>query len=131
MIFFFQINLVCGCVGHVVSKDGIHVDMNKVEAIQGWPRPTSMLEICSFLGLVGYYHRFIKDFSRPVAPLTRLTQKQVLFQWDDACEQSFQQLKDCLTFASILALPLSGGGYVVYCDAFRVILGYVLCATCF
>ena len=62
-------------LGHVVSKDGISVDMKKVEVIQSWPRPTSMSEIHSFLGLAGYYRRFIKDFSRLAAPLrfVRLT----------------------------------------------------------
>ena len=63
--------------------------MKKVEAIQGWPRPTLMLEIRSFLELARYYRRFIKDFSKHASPLTRLTQKQVMFQWDDACDQSF------------------------------------------
>jgi len=76
-------------LGHAVSKDGINVDIKKVEAIQDWPRPTSVSEIHSFLALAGYYCQFIKDFSRLVAPLTRLTQKKVVFQWDDACEQSF------------------------------------------
>ena len=76
-------------LGHVVSKDAISVDMKKVEAIQSWPRPTSVSEIRSFLGLAGYYRRFIKDFLRLAAPLTRLTQKQVAFQWNDACEQGF------------------------------------------
>ena len=76
-------------LGHVVSKDGISVDMKKVEAIQSWPRPTSVSEIRSFLGLTGYYRWLIKDFSRLAAPLTRLTQKQVAFQLNDACEKFF------------------------------------------
>ena len=67
-------------LGHVVSKDRIIVDMKKVEAIQDWPRPTSVSKIHSFLVLVGYYHQFIKDFSKLTGPLTRLTQKQVVFQ---------------------------------------------------
>ena len=113
-------------LGHVVSKDGVSVDPQKVEAIQNWPRPTFVTEIRSFLGLAGYYRRFIKDFSKIAAPLTKLTQKHVAFQWNDLCEQSFQQLKDCLSSAPVLALPSSGGGYVVYCDASRVGLGCVL-----
>jgi hypothetical protein len=113
-------------LGHVVSKDGVSLDPQKVEAIQKWPRPTSVTEIRSFLGLAGYYRRFIKDFSKISAPLTKLTQKHVVFQWNELCENSFQQLKDCLTSAPVLALPSSGGGYAVYCDASRIGLGCVL-----
>lgn len=68
----------------------------------------------------------MKDFSKLTSPLTRLTQKKVEFQWTDACEESSQKLKDCLTSAPVLALPSSGGGYAVYCDASRVGLGCVL-----
>ena len=113
-------------LGHIVSKNGISVDPSKVEAVQNWPRPTSVKEIRSFLGLAGYYRRFVKDFSKLAFPLTRLTQKKVEFKWTDACEESFQKLKECLISAPILALPTSGGGYVVYCDASRVGLGGVL-----
>ncbi|CAJ2662068.1 unnamed protein product [Trifolium pratense] len=113
-------------LGHVVSKNGISVDPSKVEAVQNWPRPTTVKEIRSFLGLAGYYRRFVKDFSKLAFPLTRLTQKKVEFQWTDACEESFQKLKQYLTSAPVLALPTSGGGYAVYCDASRVGLGCVL-----
>ena len=104
-------------LGHIVSKNGISVDPSKVEAVQNWPRPTSVKEIRSFLGLAGYYRRFVKDCSKLASPLTRLTQKRVEFKWTDACEESFQKLKECLISAPILELPTSGGGYVVYCDA--------------
>ena len=62
-------------LGHVVSKDGIQVDPKKIEAVADWPRLTTVTEIRSFLGLAGYYRRFVKDFSKIAAPLTRLTQK--------------------------------------------------------
>ena len=65
-----------------------------------------MTEIRSFLGMAEYYRRFVKDFSRISAPLTRLIRKQIKFEWDDTCEQSFQKLKDCLTTAPVLALPI-------------------------
>jgi len=92
-------------LGHVISRDGVHVDPSKVEAVQNWPRPTSVTEIRSFLGLAGYYRRFVKDFSKVAAPLTRLTQKNVRFEWSEACERSFQQLNDNLTSAPVLSLP--------------------------
>ena len=72
-------------LGHVVSTSGVSVDPEKVEAVMSWERPKSVFEIRSFLGLVGYYRRFIKDFSRIAAFMTRLTQKEVKFDWDDRC----------------------------------------------
>ena len=76
-------------LGHVVSKDGIQVDPKKIEAIIEWPRPTTVTEVRSFLGLVGYYMRFVKDFSKIAVPLTRLTQENVKFNWTDRCEEHF------------------------------------------
>ena len=73
-------------LGHVVSASGVLVDPKKVEAVMSWERKKSVFEICSFLGLVGYYRRFIEDFSRLAAPMTRLTWKGVKFEWDDLCE---------------------------------------------
>src|SRR5262249_6148095 len=115
-----------GFLGHVINKDGIRVDPKKVEAVASWPRPQNVTEIRSFLGMVGYYRRFVKDFSKIALPLTKLTRKQVKYQWDDACEESFQKLKECLTTAPVLALPSGTGGFAVYCDASRVGLGCVL-----
>ena len=91
-------------LGHVVSGDGIQVDPNKIEAITEWPMPTTFTKVRSFLGLAGYYRRFMKDFSKIVAPLTRLTQKNVKFIWTDRCEEHFQLLKDLLTSAPVLTL---------------------------
>ena len=113
-------------LGHVVSREGIQVDPKKIEVMMDWQRPTTVTEVRSFLGLAGYYRRFVQDFSRIVAPLTRLTQKNVRFQWTEACEASFQKLKDCLTSAPVLALPSGSRGYTVYCDSSRVGLGCVL-----
>ena len=81
-------------LGHVVTKGGIQVDPQKIEAVSEWPRPTTVIEIRSFLGLAGYYRRFVQDFSKIAAPMTRLTQKNVKFVWSDACENSFQLLKE-------------------------------------
>ena len=85
-----------------MSPSGVSVDPEKVEVVMSWERPKSVFEIRSFLGLVGYYMRFIKDFSRLAAPMTRLTRKGVKFEWDDLCEKAFQELKRRLTTASIL-----------------------------
>ena len=76
-------------LGHEVSKDSIQMDPKKIEAIIDWLRPTTVTEVRSFLGLVGYYRRFMKDFSKIVAPLTRLTHKNVKFIWTDRCEEHF------------------------------------------
>ena len=99
---------------HVVSKDGIFVDPNKIEAVIKWKQPTTVTEIRSFLGLVGYYRRFVQDFARIATPLTQLTKNGVPFVWDDTCEASFQELKQRLVFAPVLTVPESsvGGGCV-------------------
>lgn len=124
--FEFWLNQVT-FLGHVISKEGIQVDPSKVEVVKRWPRPTTVTEVPSFLGLAGYYHRFVKDFSKITAPLTRLTRKNVMYQWTDDCEESFAMLKECLTSASVLTLPSRSRGFTVYCDASRVGLGVSSC----
>ncbi|CAL8153028.1 unnamed protein product [Prunus armeniaca] len=113
-------------LGHVISNEGISVDSSKVEAVLNWSQPKNILEIRSFLGLAGYYRRFIKDFSRIAAPMTKLTQKGVKFIWTQECEKSFQELKTRLTTAPILIIPEWDLGYVVYTDASKQGLGCVL-----
>ena len=81
-------------LGHVVSGDGIKVDPKKTEAVKNWPRPLSSSDIRSFLGLAGYYRRFVEGFAFIYSPLTKLTQKKAKYQWSEACEKSFQELKD-------------------------------------
>ena len=80
----------------------------------------------SFLGLAGYYRRFVENFSRIAYPMTRLTRKGVNFDWNDRCEESFQELKRRLTTAPVLITPISGERYTVYCDASKNGLGCVL-----
>ena len=109
-----------------MSASGVSVDQEKVEAVMSWERSKLIFEIRSFLGLAGYYRRFIEDFSQLAAPMTRLTQKEVKFDWDDRCEEAFQELKRRLTSALILIVPDKGQGYTVYCDPSRVGLGCVL-----
>ena len=109
-----------------MSASSVSVDPDKVEVVMSWERPKSVFEIRSFLGLDGYYRRFIEDFSRLAAPMTRLTWKEVKFDWDDRCEEAFQELKRRLTSAPILIVSDRGQGYTVYCDASRAGLGCVL-----
>ncbi|KAH0655152.1 hypothetical protein KY285_030034 [Solanum tuberosum] len=111
---------------HIVTSEGIRVDSQKIEAVKQWPRPTSATDIRSFLGLAGYYRRFVEGFSSIASPLTKLTQKKVKFQWSDDCEKSFAELKTRLTTTPVLTLPEGSDGYVIYCDASRVGLGCVL-----
>ncbi|KAJ0755697.1 putative nucleotidyltransferase, Ribonuclease H [Helianthus annuus] len=113
-------------LGHVVNKDGIHVDPSKVDSIRNWPAPRTPTEIRQFLGLAGYYRRFIKDFSKIAQPLTMLTQKGVVYRWGNTQETAFQYLKDRLCSAPILSLPEGTDDFVVYCDASIQGLGCVL-----
>ena len=111
---------------HVVSASSVSVDPEKVKAVMSWERSRSVFEICTFLGLAGYYRRFIEDFSRLVAPMTRLARKEVKFKWNDLCEKEFQELKIRLTSAPILIVPEMGQRYTVYFDASKDGLGCVL-----
>ena len=115
-----------GFLGHVVSADGIYVDPQKVEAVASWEQPTMVTEVQSFLGLAGYYHRFIEGFSKIAGPLHCLTRKGVKFEWTDKCEGSFQTLKEKLTSAPVLTLPEGNEGFEVYNDASHQGLGCVL-----
>ncbi|XP_073015225.1 uncharacterized protein [Primulina eburnea] len=113
-------------LGHVISAQGVSVDPNKVEAVINWPKPTNVSEIRSFLGLAGYYRRFIEGFSRIARPMTQLTQKDRRFVWTAECESSFRTLKEKLTTSPVLALPSGSGGFVVCTDASLNGLGCVL-----
>ena len=102
------------------------MDTQKIEAVQNWPRPISRTDIRTFLGLVGFYKRFVEGFLSIFSPLMILTQKTVKFQCYEACEKSFQELKEKLTTTPFLTLPEGIQGFVVYCDAYKVGLGCVL-----
>ncbi|KAL0534798.1 hypothetical protein IC582_029092 [Cucumis melo] len=113
-------------LGHVVSKDGVSVDPAKIEAVTGWTRPSTVSEVRSFLGLAGYYRRFVENFSRIATPLTQLTRKGAPFVWSKACEDSFQTLKQKLVTAPVLTVPDGSGSFVIYSDASKKGLGCVL-----
>ncbi|KAL0395497.1 UNVERIFIED_CONTAM: Retrovirus-related Pol polyprotein from transposon [Sesamum latifolium] len=113
-------------LGHIISKEGVQPDPTKVKAILEWESPKNISEVRNFLGLAGYYSRFVKDFSVIAKPLTSLLKKNAPFKWNNMCDQSFEELKKRLTSAPILALPSGSGGYVVYTDASKLGLGCVL-----
>ncbi|GJT39804.1 putative reverse transcriptase domain-containing protein [Tanacetum coccineum] len=113
-------------LGHVIDSEGIHVDPAKIEAIKDWTSPKSPTEIRQFLGLAGYYRRFIEGFSKIAKPMTKLTQKKVKFVWGDKQEAAFQLLKQKLCSAPILALPEGSEDFIAYCDASKKGLGAVL-----
>ncbi|GKC18743.1 putative reverse transcriptase domain-containing protein, partial [Tanacetum coccineum] len=92
-------------LGHVIDSEGIHVDPAKIEAIKDWASPKTPTEIRQFLGLTGYYRRFIEGFSKIARPMTKLTQNSVKFEWGEKAEAAFQLLKQKLCSAPILALP--------------------------
>ncbi|GKE54172.1 putative reverse transcriptase domain-containing protein, partial [Tanacetum coccineum] len=121
----FWINTV-KFLGHVIDSSGIHVDPAKIEAVKNWASTTTPLEIRQFLGLAGYYRRFIEGFSKIAKPMTELTQKNQKFDWGEEQEEAFQLLKQKLCAAPILALPEGSEDFVVYCDASIKGLGVVL-----
>ncbi|KAJ9552821.1 LOW QUALITY PROTEIN: hypothetical protein OSB04_016866 [Centaurea solstitialis] len=113
-------------LGHVVNREGIKVDPSKIEAVMSWEVPTSPTEIRSFLGLAGYYRRFIQDFSKIAVPLTRLTKKSEPFVWSSEQQTAFETLRRKLCEAPVLTLPEGVEDMTVYCDALRLGLGCVL-----
>ena len=115
-----------GFLGHVISGEGIAVDPSKVQSVTEWLAPTSVREIRSFLGLEGYYRRFIENFSKIAKPMTELLKKDTKFKWTKECEASFQELKKRLVIAPVLILQDMRKDFQVYCNASRRGLGGVL-----
>ena len=113
-------------LGHIVSEEGIMVDPRKIEVILEWKPPRSVTEVHSFLGLTGYYRRFVKGFSMTAAPMTRLLQKNVRFEWSEKYQASFEKLKAFLTEAPVLTQPTFDKEYVIFGDASLNGLGCVL-----
>ncbi|XP_070667378.1 uncharacterized protein [Malus domestica] len=113
-------------LGHIISEEGIEVDKSKVDLVRHLPSPTSVREVRSFLGHAGFYRRFIKDFSKISQPLCRLLQKEVAFEFDDACSTAFKQLKEALTSAPIITPPDWSLPFELMCDASDYAIGAVL-----
>jgi hypothetical protein len=104
-------------LGHTISQAGITFDPDKVQEVMNWKPPVTVRQIQSFLGLAGYYRRFIPDFSRIAKPITELLKKETKIVWSQKCEDAFHALRQHLTTAPLLAQPNSSKPFDVYCDA--------------
>jgi hypothetical protein len=113
-------------LGHVISEGGISVDPSKIEDALSWNTPMSVSGICSFLGLIGYYRRFIEGFSKISKPMIELLGKDKKFEWSAKCEASFQELKKWLMTALVVVMPDMEKSFSIYCDASGQRLGCVL-----
>jgi hypothetical protein len=122
-------------LGHIISEKGIAVDPKNIEAIKGWKTPKNVTEVKSFMGIDGYYKRFIAGFLRIAHSITSLKRKGVKFQWIVECEKSFQKLKQLLTNSLILRIVDPNQYFMVFTDACKEGLGGVLsqnrCVICF
>jgi hypothetical protein len=110
----------------VVSPEGIAVDPGKVKEVLEWKPPTMMSEVRSFLGLAGYYRRFILNFSKIAKPITELLKKGNKYLWSEACDEAFNHLKELLMTSSVIAQPDTTKPFDIYCDASGTGLGGVL-----
>ena len=113
-------------LGYIVSESGIGTDPSKIEAVRNWPVPTNLRQSRAFVGLCQYYRRFVPNFSAIAAPLHALTKKGAPFIWTAECQNAFEQLKEALTSADVLALPDDEGHYILDCDASDKAIGAVL-----
>jgi hypothetical protein len=104
-------------LGHILSAEGVVVDPGKVKDILEWKSPTTVHLVRSFLGMDGYYCRFIPDFSKISKPITELLKNNVKFNWTPECNEAFEMLKKLLTTAPVLAQPNIEKSFDVYCDA--------------
>jgi hypothetical protein len=113
-------------LGHILSAQGVAVDPCKVKDILEWKPPTIVHQVRSFLGMAGYYRRFIPDFSKIAKPITELLKNHVKFVWSSECNKAFEELKKLLTTAPVLAQPDIEKSFDVYCDASGTSIGCVL-----
>jgi hypothetical protein len=115
-----------GFLGHVLSARGVSVDPNKITSVMEWEAPTTQIEVRGFLGLAGYYCKFVEGFSSIARPMTQLLKKDKMFEWTPKCEESFQELKKQLVTAPVLTMPDITKNFDVYCDASKLGLGCAL-----
>jgi len=113
-------------LGHVVSGEGIATDPEKTKLVSEWPVPTSVKEVRPFLGLAGYYRKFVKGYAKITTPLHDLTKKDVAFQWSSEVQSAFEMLKEALTSPPILAIPNDSDEFILDTDASEKSIGAVL-----
>ena len=111
--------------GHILSKDGVSTDPSKIELVQKYPKPLNVKEVRQFLGFVGFYRRFIRNFSQLGAPLYNLLKNNQKFIWDESCQKSFDELKQRLVTAPVLDYPSVQKDSIIYCDASNHAVGYI------
>ena len=116
-------------LGHVVSKEGISTDPDKVKVLEKWPIPNNLSDLRSFLGCTGYYRQYIRDYARIAEPLYRLERKGTVFKWNDDCQKAFNILKTNLTTAPILSYPRLDISFILDTDACDTGIGAVLKKT--
>jgi hypothetical protein len=113
-------------LGHIVSENGVSTDPSKIQAVRDWPIPKNIKEVRSFLGLTSYYRKFILKYADKAKPLHKITEKNQKFVWTEDCQYSFEELKQALTQAPILAYPTREGFFILDTDASNVGMGAVL-----
>ncbi|KAF7649234.1 hypothetical protein LDENG_00144740 [Lucifuga dentata] len=113
-------------LGHIVSEDGVATNPSKVQKVQDWPTPTTLQEVCRFIGLASYCRQFVRDFASIAEPLHALTKKHAQFQWTEECRVAFNKFKHLLTTAPVLGYPLDQGNMILDTDMSDVGIGAVL-----
>ena len=113
-------------MGHVLSEEGLNPDPRKIDAVKSFPQPKNMKNVRQFLGLAVYYRRFIKNFAQIAKPLTRLLQKNVIFEWDDKANETFEALKESLCNPPVLQFPDLRQPFNITTDASGYAVGGVL-----
>jgi hypothetical protein len=103
-------------LGHIVCHEGVKVDPNKIKAIREWPIPKALKKLRGFLGLVGYYRKFVKNYGQIAAPLTTLLNKEA-FSWKEEATKSFEKLKEAMCTTLVLTTPDFTKKFIVECDA--------------